>query len=130
MKLRAQQMTELELKLLKLSEGKSVEFASEYGLLIPEIIKTLNVHSAPEKFALVPIEMTRPMKDALGFMCFQLIGVANLYRNCGHEIARKAEEEQAFFLFKFLLLAVEHGEKWRQVLDEEIKGMLDDHKDQ
>ena len=32
-------MTELELKLLKLSEGKSVEFASTFASLIPQIIE-------------------------------------------------------------------------------------------
>lgn len=37
-------MTELELKLVKLSEGKSLEFANEYFALIPQIIHVVKAN--------------------------------------------------------------------------------------
>ena len=51
-------------------------------------------------------------------MCFDLVKVAQVYRDLGYEIPKKAEEEQAFFLHRFLLLAIEHGSEFIRVFNE------------
>ncbi|WP_159153064.1 DUF551 domain-containing protein [Acinetobacter johnsonii] len=43
-------MTKLELDLLKLSEGKSLEFAADYAAIIPQIIEVLKTQNTPESF--------------------------------------------------------------------------------
>lgn len=86
----------------------------------------MGVKSAvPEGFVLVPKEPTKDMQDALGFMCFQIIGVAELYRKLGFDIPYKAEAEQAFFLYRFMLLALEHGENWKSVFNAETQVMIE-----
>ena len=79
----------------------------------------------PEGFVLVPKEPTKDMQDALGFMCFQIIGVAELYRKLGFDIPYKAEAEQAFFLYRFMHLALEHGENWKSVFNAETQAMIE-----
>ncbi|MNZ00036.1 hypothetical protein D3C78_166160 [compost metagenome] len=43
-------MTKLELDLLKLSEGKSLDFAANYAAIIPHIIEVLKAQNTPEGF--------------------------------------------------------------------------------
>lgn len=43
-------MIKLELDLLKLCEGKSLEFAADYAAIIPQIIEVLKTQNTPESF--------------------------------------------------------------------------------
>ena len=54
-------MTELEIKLLNLCKGKSWEFTTDFGALIPEIIETIKAQLVPEGFVLVPENASKEM---------------------------------------------------------------------
>lgn len=69
----------------------------------------------------LPAKMTPAIDDALGLMCFQTGPIAHLLRATGDDIPCKAEREQAHVLFWFLRLAIEHGEKWREVAGVEFE---------
>ena len=69
---------------------------------------------------LIPNEMTPAMREALGYMNFQTGPIAHALRADGQQIARKAEDEQAVVLFWFLKLAVEHGDKWKEIVGNEL----------
>lgn len=79
----------------------------------------------PEGYALFPKEPTKEIHEILGFQCFTFIRPSQIYRELGFEIKQKAEHEQAFFLFKFLHLALEHGEKYLDVFNAETKKLVD-----
>lgn len=76
-------------------------------------------------YRLYPVNSTDAIKKALGYMCFDLIAVAEVYRGLGFEIPRKAEEEQAFFLHRFIILALEHGDNFISVFNAETKALVD-----
>lgn len=76
-----------------------------------------------------------PLDDDLRFIlgrpCFTLIGMANVLRQMGYEIASRAEDEQAVSIHWMLDLYMKHGKAWReeasQILDlakEAAKGGL------
>lgn len=54
-------MTKLELDLLKLSEGKSLEFAADYAAIIPQIIEVLKTQNTPESFEQAYSEIFSPI---------------------------------------------------------------------
>lgn len=58
-------------------------------------------------------------------MCFDLIKVAQVYRGLGYEIPKKAEEEQAFFLHRFLLLAIEYESEFIRVFNEQTHALVE-----
>ena len=74
-------------------------------------------------FALYPKQLTEDTKTALSYMCFDLIKVAQVYRDLGYEIPKKAEEEQAFCLHRWLGFALEHGDKWTDIANQELKDL-------
>ena len=76
-------------------------------------------------FALYPKQLTEDTKTALSYMCFDLIKVAQVYRDLGYEIPKKAEEEQAFFLHRFLLLAIEYGGDFIKVFNEQTHTLVE-----
>lgn len=81
--------------------------------------------AVPEGFVLMPKEPNEAIKRALSYQCFDFISVANVYRNLGFDIPKKAEGEQSFFLHKFLLLAITHGNDFVKVFNEETKAMVE-----
>lgn len=58
-------MTELEIKLLNLCKGKSWEFTTDFGALIPEIIETIKAQAVSEGFVLMPKNPTEEIIKAL-----------------------------------------------------------------
>jgi hypothetical protein len=62
---------------------------------------------------------------ALGFMCFQLGPMAHIYQELGIGPAKKAEAEQAFMLRKFLKMVREHGPKWNEFMQAELRETLE-----
>lgn len=81
--------------------------------------------AAPEGFVLLPMEPTQAIKTALSYQCFDFINVAQIYRNLGFDIAKKAEDEQSFFLHKFLILAIKHGNDFIRIFNEETKVLVE-----
>jgi hypothetical protein len=64
--------------------------------------------------------------DVLSQPCFAFIRLAQLWRDTGTDIPRKAEQEQAFFLAAQLRYAIDHGAEWRQrFYDDEIAPRLE-----
>lgn len=88
-------------------------------------LKEILGRSAPEGFVLLPIEPSEAIKTALSYQCFDFIKVAQVYRNLGFDIPKKAEDEQSFFLHKFLILAIKHGNDFIKVFNAETKAMVD-----
>lgn len=73
-----------------------------------------------------PHEITKELKEILGMVPMEFVDLARLYRDSeAAEIPKKIELEQAFFKHKFILLALEHGENWRQKFGEEIKPLIE-----
>lgn len=74
----------------------------------------------PDRFLLMPTELTPVIKSVLGILCFQIGHFSEIYRQSGHEITCKAEEEQAFCLHRFLCMALVYGGGWLTVANKEI----------
>lgn len=76
-------------------------------------------------FVLLPIEPSKAIKTALSYQCFEFIKVAQIYRDHGFDIPKKAEHEQSFFLHKFLILAIKHGDDFIKIFNDETKAMTE-----
>ena len=74
----------------------------------------------PAPVAVVP-ELTSELRWILGQMCFQHIHTAQALRLMGHEIARKAEDEQAVTIYWMLGHYLEDPANWRQNATAELK---------
>ncbi len=62
---------------------------------------------------MVPLnDETRWILGRPNFMC---IGTAKVLRMMGHQIAERAEDEQAAAIYWMLCLYENHGERWREV---------------
>ena len=61
----------------------------------------------------VTISLDDETRWILGRPCFAVIGIVKVLRQNGHDIARKAEDEQAAAIFWMLQMYVKHGEDWR-----------------
>ncbi|KCY23016.1 hypothetical protein J596_0235 [Acinetobacter baumannii 21072] len=81
--------------------------------------------AVPEGYVLFPTKSKPEINEILGMQCFQFIRAAQTYRKLGFEINKKAEAEQAFFLFKFLHLALEHGDKYLDEFNAETRKLLE-----
>lgn len=68
-----------------------------------------------------PKEITPALREVLGMMVFELSPIAHAFRAAGHEIKRRAEDEQAFVLHWLIGLALEHGNGWRAKAADEIE---------
>lgn len=68
--------------------------------------------------ALVPD--TPAVKDALSMMLWHCGSLAETFRQLGIDIKRRAEDEQAYVLRHCLNLAIQHGDNWRTVAQEEL----------
>ncbi len=101
---------------------KEAELLTAAWWMFSEVVKT---KAAPEGFVLLPLEPTQAIKTALSYQCFDFINVAQIYRNLGFDIAKKAEDEQSFFLHKFLILAIKHGNDFIRIFNEETKVLVE-----
>lgn len=61
----------------------------------------------------------------LGRPNFWCASVAQVLREDGHEIKKKAENEQASVIHWLLNLYLEHGDKWRDVAQSELNRIKD-----
>ncbi|MGX4728013.1 hypothetical protein [Pseudomonas corrugata] len=69
----------------------------------------------------VPPALTDELRWILGQMCFQHIHTAQALRLMGHEIARKAEDEQAVTIYWMLCHYLKDPENWRKNAAAEMK---------
>ena len=74
----------------------------------------------PAPVAVVP-ELTSELRWILGQMCFQHIHTAQALRLMGHQIARKAEDEQAVTIYWMLGHYLKDQENWRENATAEMK---------
>ena len=64
--------------------------------------------------------MTPAIAEVLGMPNFRSGPVAHLFRAAGHEIQCRVEPEQAFVLWRFLHLAIIHGDDWGKYASADI----------
>lgn len=76
----------------------------------------------------LPEQITPAIRDALGVMNFQTGPISHALRADGHNIKTKCEDEQAYVLFWFLKLAIEHGDQWREKVGDELARIRDARK--
>jgi hypothetical protein len=57
----------------------------------------------------------------LGRPGFMFIREAQLFRSLGYDIPKRAEDEQAFFIHRWLNLYFRHGDAWRDVANADIR---------
>jgi len=93
--------------------------------LLPAYIERVNIESAAAQHqenpvAVVP-ELTSELRWILGQMCFQHIHTAQALRLMGHQIARKAEDEQAVTIYWMLGHYLKDTANWRQNAIAELK---------
>lgn len=74
----------------------------------------------PAPVAVVP-ELTSELRWILGQMCFQHIHTAQALRLMGHQIARKAEDEQAVTIYWMLGHYLKDPKNWRENATAEMK---------
>jgi hypothetical protein len=74
----------------------------------------------PAPVAVVP-ELTSELRWILGRMCFQHIHTAQALRLMGHQIARKAEDEQAVTIYWMLGHYLKDPANWRDNASAEMK---------
>lgn len=70
-----------------------------------------------------PKELTPALRDVLGMMVFELSPIAPALRAAGHDIERRAEDEQAAVLHWLIGIVLEHGDGWRKHAANEIERM-------
>jgi hypothetical protein len=64
---------------------------------------------------ILPEELTEPVREVLGVMCFTSGPTAALLRRAGGwDIPQRIEDEQAAVLHWLLKLALRHGDGWRR----------------
>lgn len=93
--------------------------------LLPAYIERVNTENAAAQHqenpvAVVP-ELTSELRWILGQMCFQHIHTAQALRLMGHQIARKAEDEQAVTIYWMLGHYLKDPANWRQNAMAELK---------
>lgn len=72
-----------------------------------------------------PEEMTPALREVLGSLCFWCAPIAGALRAAGHDIAKRAEDEQAAVIHWLIPFALEHGDDWREVAQERLNAMRD-----
>ena len=71
-----------------------------------------------------PEELSLELDIVLGFPNFKCAPYAQVFRAAGYEIAQKAEREQAFVIHWLTKLVLEHGDRWAEVAQEELKALV------
>jgi hypothetical protein len=70
-----------------------------------------------------PTELTPELREVLSMMVFELSPIAPALRAAGHDIKRRAEDEQAAVLHWLIGIVLEHGKDWRKHAADEIERM-------
>ncbi|MBF0892526.1 hypothetical protein HKD28_14070 [Gluconobacter sp. LMG 1744] len=76
----------------------------------------------------LPENLTDPLREVLGRMCFECITIARALRTDGMEIRHRAEDEQAEVIFFLLPFVLAYGSDWRKHAAEELGGMAERHR--
>jgi len=115
---------------------RSLVFESLYHLRLDDAAKryhekamaALNATTdrAPAPADAWPEKLTPELRAILGFMCFQLGAPAHLYQKAGEfvcsegELKKRAEDEQAFMLHKFIGYWFKHGSAWAEAAQADL----------
>ena len=75
-----------------------------------------------------PETLTPELRGILGIMIFQSAPIAHQLRRLGHDIPEKTEAEQAYVLHWFIRLALQHGDRWSYVWEDEMRRMTAEQK--
>lgn len=67
-----------------------------------------------------PQELTPALKAVLSLMLWHCGQLAEAWRIMGHDIPRRAEDEQAYVLHRLIPLAIAHGDQWRKIVADEL----------
>ncbi|HJQ55396.1 MAG TPA: hypothetical protein VJ890_00730 [Vineibacter sp.] len=67
-----------------------------------------------------PATLTAELSDVLGLMIMTTAPIAHGFRDVGHPIERRAENEQAFVLDWLIRKAIRYGSHWRRVAGVEL----------
>lgn len=78
----------------------------------------------PKVEMIYPEHMTKDLEFALGRPNFQMAKYAHLFRDAGHDIARKAEAEQAFVIHELVKCVLMHGEKWDDAFQAKVNAAV------
>jgi hypothetical protein len=70
-------------------------------------------------------DLNKDTRFILGRPCFMLSPIAELLRKGGHNIERKAEDEQSYVIYWLLRHWELHGENWPKYADEELACIKD-----
>jgi hypothetical protein len=76
--------------------------------------------AAPDGQLIYPESLTPTLAHVLGFMNFRTGPMAHVFRAAGHDIATKCEAEQAFVLDWMIRTVIRHGDKWAEVLADDL----------
>ncbi|MFV5661025.1 hypothetical protein VXR58_12560 [Acinetobacter pittii] len=106
-------------------EDDQVFFMIEQARQLWTFWNKAKAQAVPEGYVLFPKVATKAIDEILGMQCFQFIRTAQIYRQLGFGIKKRAENEQAFFLFKFLHLALVHGDKYLDVFNAETRKLIE-----
>ena len=100
------------------TEGKGVPVG-----WLPMLPEPTIIEAPGQPATAVPVvpELTPELRWILGQMCFQHIHTAQALRTMGHQIARKAEDEQAVTIYWMLGHYLKDPLNWRQNAIDEMK---------
>ncbi len=77
----------------------------------------------------IPDAAGMPWNDEIAFIlgrpCFMFIHEAQLFRSLGYDIPKRAEDEQAFFIHRWLNFYFIHGDAWREKANADIYEHID-----
>jgi len=101
--------------------GRALALGRIEGIARLAIDKPERTLARDDQSLTLPREMTAAIAEVIGTPCFACIQVVGALRELGHEIARKAEAEQAAYIWFLLPFAIRHGREWRFYAAEELK---------
>lgn len=111
-----------------LSASKVIEDKNANVAVLEARIAELEAENGRLRSRYLPENLTDPLREVLGSMCFECITIARALRTDGMEIRNRAEDEQAAVIFFLLPFVLSHGSDWRKHAAEEIGGMAERHR--
>jgi hypothetical protein len=73
----------------------------------------------------LPAQLTPPLRRVLGMMLWETGPIAHAMRATGHDVARKAEDEQALVMHWLLGFVLAHGADWHKHAAIALRKMTD-----
>ncbi|RQR47932.1 hypothetical protein DIE19_33915 [Burkholderia sp. Bp9126] len=104
------------------------EIEEEYpALAAMQLIVGLHEETADDGLTVraYPDELTDALRLVLGSPNFSCAPYARLMRASGAKIVERSEDEQAHVLHWLVKLVLDHGDRWADVAEEELKSMRD-----